>query len=693
MKLERVFNGLTAAVLSGLLAIAAVGCMVTGFDLELESLKAVFYLCAAAAVVFSALFSWKWGVPTAACLLALLSGWLWHRGIAWEQLLSLLVRISKVYHGAYDWGYFLFRETEHVDVALKLLGSLIALTASWALVRRKSILLPLTLAGLALGSCMVVTDTVPDVTYLFLLLAGFLLCMIPQTVRRENAAQGYRLTAMIAIPVLLALTILFLAVPQEGYVNQSKEIQGKILAFAEELPRRAQNAMVEISATVSQDAQPNLDLKGLGARPRYTHPVMDITSDTGGTFYLRGQDYDAYTGTGWTASPHRAESFGVVGDPVGNLTITTRTEKEILFLPYYATGDITLAGGSLKNAQGEKEYSFPYTGLPEDWQSRQESQTDRIELTNLEVSQFGSTADRLRYVTLPGETRVRAEAILQTILTEGANRWETAEAIGEFVRNSAEYDLNTGKMPQNQEDFALWFLAESDTGYCVHFATAAVVLLRAADIPARYVTGYVTDAGAGEKVTVTAGDAHAWAEYYVPQLGTWVVLEATPAEEVVVQTDGFTETTRPTETLPTPTEFTQPEETQPSTQPSLPEIPEEKEQSKGWLSGLLYLLAAAAIVWVQRTVRLAILRKRMERGNVNERALVQWTETERLCRLLKQTPPDSLHTLAQKAKFSQYILSDGELQQFDRFLTQSRRELKKRPWYWQLAYRLVFVVY
>jgi len=701
MKHERFFAGLTAAVLSGLLAIGAVGCVATGFRLDLESLRTVLFLCAASAVLFSALFSLKWGGPAAACLLALLSGWLWHRGIAWDQLLSLLVRVSKVYHGAYDWGYFLFAEPDLPgDYPLAVLGGLIGLLSSYALVRRKSILLPLSLSGLALASCLVVTDTVPDTIYLFALLAAFLLCMIPQSVRRESAAQGYRLTALITLPVLLALSVLFLAVPKEGYVDRSEELQAAILNHLEELPQKLQQTSDRFVTGLPDDSQKNLNLKGLGPRPRYTHAVMDITADTDGTLYLRGQDYDAYTGTGWTASPHRAEPFGLTDTPNHSLSLSTRTKKEQLFLPYYAAGDIVLAGGSLKNTQGLKEYAFDYTVLPEDWQARLEEELvnveDRLALTNLEISQFGSTADRLRYVTLPGKTKLQAEALLETFLPENAHRWETADAIAEFVKNSAEYDLNTGRMPSDEEDFALWFLEEGDTGYCVHFATAAVVLLRAADIPARYVTGYLTQARAGESVTVTAGDSHAWAEYYVPQLEAWVVLEATPTEEVLVEVGPVTEATDATQTIPVQTQGSEPEEALPSTQPALPSEPEEPAQapkSLGWLWWLLALLAVAAVLWVQRVLRLTHLRKRMEAGTPNQRALVRWTETVRLCRLQKQSPPDSLYRLAQRAKFSQHTLSDRELTQFDAFLDQSRRELQKRPWYLQIAYRLVFVVY
>ena len=96
------------------------------------------------------------------------------------------------------------------------------------------------------------------------------------------------------------------------------------------------------------------------------------------------------------------------------------------------------------------------------------------------------------------------------------------QSIMDYVQNSARYSLNTGRMDDSYTDFAQWFLAESDTGYCVHFATAATVLLRAAGIPARYVTGYMVNCEAGVPVIVESDRAHAWVEYFDDELNTWL---------------------------------------------------------------------------------------------------------------------------------------------------------------------------
>jgi transglutaminase-like putative cysteine protease len=72
------------------------------------------------------------------------------------------------------------------------------------------------------------------------------------------------------------------------------------------------------------------------------------------------------------------------------------------------------------------------------------------------------------------------------------------------------------------------FLFETRLGYCEHFASAFVVLMRAMGVPARVVTGYQ----GGELnpvdgfLTVRQSDAHAWAEVWLAGRG-WVRIDPT----------------------------------------------------------------------------------------------------------------------------------------------------------------------
>ena len=73
------------------------------------------------------------------------------------------------------------------------------------------------------------------------------------------------------------------------------------------------------------------------------------------------------------------------------------------------------------------------------------------------------------------------------------------------------------------------FLFETRRGFCEHYASAFVVILRAAGIPARVVTGYQggTINPSGNYMIVRQSDAHAWAEALVG--GQWRRLDPTAA--------------------------------------------------------------------------------------------------------------------------------------------------------------------
>lgn len=96
-----------------------------------------------------------------------------------------------------------------------------------------------------------------------------------------------------------------------------------------------------------------------------------------------------------------------------------------------------------------------------------------------------------------------------------------------MIRREFAYTLNTPLAGRNEVDD---FLFERKQGYCEHFSSAFVVLMRAAGIPARVVTGY---AGGyrnpiGGYWLVLHSDAHAWAEVWLPQRG-WVRVDPTAA--------------------------------------------------------------------------------------------------------------------------------------------------------------------
>jgi transglutaminase-like putative cysteine protease len=70
-------------------------------------------------------------------------------------------------------------------------------------------------------------------------------------------------------------------------------------------------------------------------------------------------------------------------------------------------------------------------------------------------------------------------------------------------------------------------------GYCVHQAHAAVLMFRAVGVPARIGVGYAVEADnrRGSSIMIRGGDAHAWPEIYLRDVG-WVILDISPKKNL-----------------------------------------------------------------------------------------------------------------------------------------------------------------
>ena len=100
---------------------------------------------------------------------------------------------------------------------------------------------------------------------------------------------------------------------------------------------------------------------------------------------------------------------------------------------------------------------------------------------------------------------------------------EKVQAVRQYLQKSNTYTLNPPQLPVG-EDLVDYFLFGSRLGYCVHYATAMTILLRASGVPARFVCGFVSpDNQKGNTFRVTNGQAHAWVEVYSHTLGFYPV--------------------------------------------------------------------------------------------------------------------------------------------------------------------------
>jgi len=119
---------------------------------------------------------------------------------------------------------------------------------------------------------------------------------------------------------------------------------------------------------------------------------------------------------------------------------------------------------------------------------------------------------------------------------EMAARWRAEEddpaklvqrALAMFRDGAFRYMLEPPLLPAEPVDR---FLFETRAGFCEHYASAFVVLMRALDVPARVVTGYqgAERNPADAYHIVRQADAHAWAEVWLAGRG-WVRVDPTSA--------------------------------------------------------------------------------------------------------------------------------------------------------------------
>src|SRR3546814_1255653 len=96
-----------------------------------------------------------------------------------------------------------------------------------------------------------------------------------------------------------------------------------------------------------------------------------------------------------------------------------------------------------------------------------------------------------------------------------------------WIRSDFIYTLSTPLPGRHSVDE---FLFDQQAGFCEHFSSAYVVLMRAAGIPARVATGYVGGYHNryGDYWLVRRSDAHAWAEVWLEGRG-WVRVDPTAA--------------------------------------------------------------------------------------------------------------------------------------------------------------------
>ena len=148
----------------------------------------------------------------------------------------------------------------------------------------------------------------------------------------------------------------------------------------------------------------------------------------------------------------------------------------------------------------------------------------RLIMSREEYEAAIQSADLSRYLDTSMATD-RIKSLTAEITAGLENDFEKARAIETYLRT---YDYNKAVDLTESDNYVDTFLFETKEGYCVHYASAMVLMLRLSGIPSRYCVGYRHNEDKSE--SIISSDAHSWPEAYIEGYG-WAPFEPTGAME------------------------------------------------------------------------------------------------------------------------------------------------------------------
>ncbi len=239
--------------------------------------------------------------------------------------------------------------------------------------------------------------------------------------------------------------------------------------------------------------------------------------------YLRGMTFESYTNRTWGPSLEQRVFLNVAHqpNPAGPKARYVRLDDAsgLLFAP-------------LDSAAIVAEDAHPLEWAPQSDGPLRTPATDTSTLTYVVTAgasgllEAAPTAAELsRDMTVPPDIDKRVVAKAQEVTYAQKTPDAKITAVVRFLQANNSYSLTVNPGPGEPVSS---FILQRKAAHCEYFASAAVLMLRAAGVPTRYVSGYYAHEAEGRNMLlVRQRDAHAWAESWVSGTG-WVTVDATP---------------------------------------------------------------------------------------------------------------------------------------------------------------------
>jgi len=344
-------------------------------------------------------------------------------------------------------------------------------------------------------------------TVIYLLLCAVLITSLLVEANHPDGAlplrASLRLGGRLVLHALPLMVVLFLLFPR---------IPGPLWG----LPTDAGAALTGLSEDMAPgEIQSLIESDEVAFRVRFNGPVPP--SDE---LYWRGPVLAHFDGRRWEAGWRPAGgATAELGEPVYNYEITLEAQRR----PWLLALDLPGRNGLPQDSTLTADYQLVAGGAVKERRVYQLSSHTHYRLqTEL------TDAQRHLFLQLPPASNPRTRALAQQWRQQGLDDAAVVKAALEMFRGkNFFYTTHPPVLGRNGIDE---FLFDTHRGFCEHYSSSFTVLMRAAGIPARVVTGYQGGSRNeyGEYYVVRQSDAHAWSEVWLAGQG-WTRVDPTAA--------------------------------------------------------------------------------------------------------------------------------------------------------------------
>ncbi len=277
------------------------------------------------------------------------------------------------------------------------------------------------------------------------------------------------------------------------------------------------------------------------------------TQPTQADLYWRGPVLSETDGSTWRRVKPEFASTGslqILSEPVAyTVTLEPHNQRWLYALEMPAQTSGQDAGQGTKQSWMTSDYQL-LTRNP----IRQRIRYDMVSYPQYKIMTL-TRGERRTLLQLPGQQHPKTKELMQQWRNEGLSENQIiARALSLFNQDDFYYTLNPPLLINDRVDD---FLFDTKQGFCEHYASAFVVMMRAAGIPARVVLGYQGGAynPVGDYFVVQQRNAHAWTEVWKQNNG-WTRIDPTAAVSPLRVIEGI-ESALPNDVLDVPLAFNQ----------------------------------------------------------------------------------------------------------------------------------------